>query len=216
MIESRRFHIWGAGGHGKVVADAIRCAGGEVVGYIDSNADKVGEVVDGCGGEVVLSQDDFEAMLERGERPADWEAAIVAIGHNETRLAFTERLEPEETPTVIHPSATIAQSATIERGSFVSAKATINPGARVGTGVIVNTGAIVEHDSVVGDGVHIAPHVAVCGVNRVGALTLMGAGSSTIPCVEIGRECTIGAGAAVVEDIPDGATAVGVPARVVD
>jgi acetyltransferase EpsM len=47
----------------------------------------------------------------------------------------------------------------------------------------------------------------------MGEGSMMGVGSSVIPCVKIGSWATIGAGAAVVRDIPDGVTAVGVPAK---
>jgi len=36
-----------------------------------------------------------------------------------------------------------------------------------------------------------------------------------IPNLKIGKWCTIGAGAVVISDIPDGATVVGNPARIV-
>ena len=67
----------------------------------------------------------------------------------------------------------------------------------------------------VGDYCHIVPHATLCGQVHVGEGTIMGVGSYAIPCVHIGCWSTIGAGAAVVKDIPDGVTAVGVPARVV-
>jgi acetyltransferase EpsM len=206
------FHVWGAGVHGKVVADVIRSAGGEVVGYIDTDREKLGEVVDGQGAEVVLLQAELMAMLEEGERPDGWEAVVVAIGDNEVRWELNSRLEAGERPTVVHPSATIAASAELGAGTVVCANATVNPGARVGDGVIVNTGAIVEHDARVGDGAHVAPNATLCGVTRVGARTLIGAGSTVIETCEVGDDCSVGAGAVVVRDVGDGATVVGSPA----
>ncbi|MDQ2879214.1 MAG: hypothetical protein M3R41_09090 [Pseudomonadota bacterium] len=49
----------------------------------------------------------------------------------------------------------------------------------------------------------------------VGARTLVGVGAAIAPGVSVGRDCRIGAGAAVIRDIPDTATAVGVPALVI-
>ena len=37
-----------------------------------------------------------------------------------------------------------------------------------------------------------------------------------IPNITIGKWCTIGAGAVVINDIPDGATVVGNPARIIN
>jgi acetyltransferase EpsM len=49
----------------------------------------------------------------------------------------------------------------------------------------------------------------------VGELSHIGIGVSVIQGIRIGRGVIIGAGAVVIEDIPDHVTAVGVPARVI-
>ncbi len=213
MNDERSFHVWGAGGHGTVVADVVRTAGGEVVGYIDNDPDKLGDVVDGHGSEVVVLQDDLIGMLERGERPDGWDAVVVAIGDNRVRHELFERLSPAETPTLVHPSAAIADSAGLGRGTVVCANAAVNPGARIGDAVIVNTGAIVEHDARVGDGAHVAPNATLCGVTRVGPRTLIGAGSTVLETHRVGRDCRVGAGAVVDDDLPAETTAVGIPVR---
>jgi acetyltransferase-like isoleucine patch superfamily enzyme len=48
----------------------------------------------------------------------------------------------------------------------------------------------------------------------VGDDTLVGLGARILPNLQIGRRCTIGAGAVVTKNLPDGATAVGIPARI--
>ena len=58
-------------------------------------------------------------------------------------------------------------------------------------------------------GAHLAGNV------HVGELTHIGIGASVVQGVKIGRNVIIGAGAAVVADIPDNVTAVGVPTRVI-
>jgi hypothetical protein len=37
-----RLLIWGAGGHGKVVADLVRALGHELAGYVDADAGRLG------------------------------------------------------------------------------------------------------------------------------------------------------------------------------
>lgn len=49
----------------------------------------------------------------------------------------------------------------------------------------------------------------------VGARTWIGIGAVVSNNLEIGSDCMIGAGAAVVRDLPGKCTAVGVPARVI-
>ena len=61
---------------------------------------------------------------------------------------------------------------------------------------------------------HICPGARLAGEVQVGARTWIGIGACVIQQVRIGSDVTVGAGAAVVRDLPDGVTAVGVPARV--
>jgi acetyltransferase-like isoleucine patch superfamily enzyme len=49
----------------------------------------------------------------------------------------------------------------------------------------------------------------------VGEGTLVGVGSSVIPCVHIGKWCIIGAGSVVVKDIPDDYLAYGNPCKLI-
>ena len=70
-----------------------------------------------------------------------------------------------------------------------------------------------------GRGVKIE-HLVTIGAERSESPTLgddvfIGAGAKIVGAVRIGSHVKIGANAVVVEDIPDGATAVGVPARVI-
>jgi acetyltransferase-like isoleucine patch superfamily enzyme len=46
-------------------------------------------------------------------------------------------------------------------------------------------------------------------------LAFLGIGAKVIPGVKIGAGTTVGAGAVVIEDLPENVTAVGVPARVI-
>jgi acetyltransferase-like isoleucine patch superfamily enzyme len=64
-------------------------------------------------------------------------------------------------------------------------------------------------------GVHVSPGVNVAGAVLVGALTWLGIGASIKQCVSIGRQVVVGAGSVVVNDISDGLTVVGVPAKAV-
>jgi len=43
----------------------------------------------------------------------------------------------------------------------------------------------------------------------------IGIGASVIQGITIGKWCTIGAGAVIIKDIPDGATVVGNPGRII-
>jgi serine O-acetyltransferase len=49
----------------------------------------------------------------------------------------------------------------------------------------------------------------------IGAYTRVGTGSKVLGAVNVGERAVIGAGAVVIHDVPEAATVVGVPARVV-
>ena len=70
------------------------------------------------------------------------------------------------------------------------------------------------HDAYLEDFVHIAPNVALAGHVYVGEGTFVGMGASVLPGVQIGKWCVIGAGAVVLQNVPDGATVAGNPAKV--
>ena len=94
------------------------------------------------------------------------------------------------------------------------AGAVINAEARIDDFSIINTHASVDHDCWVGEGAHVCPGSTLAGNVRIGSLAFIGAGATVIPGTTIGQHATIGAGASVLKDVPDGASAWGVPARI--
>ena len=80
--------------------------------------------------------------------------------------------------------------------------------------VNLNTVCSIDHDDQLGGGVHVCPGARLAGEVQVGARSWIGIGACVIQQVRIGSDVTVGAGAVVVRDLPDGVTAVGVPARV--
>lgn len=68
---------------------------------------------------------------------------------------------------------------------------------------------------IVGARTHIATGVILCGGVKVGELSHVGASAVVRPGIRISARAVVGAGAVVVKDVPDGATVVGDPTRVV-
>ena len=97
----------------------------------------------------------------------------------------------------------------------------IGRGAQFGPGfVLVHSQGVVINAAVrAGAGV-VVEHQVTLGAERgqspqLGDDVFLGAGARVLGGVRVGSHVRIGANAVVVSDIPDGATAVGVPARVV-
>ena len=200
--------ILGASGHGKVVADAALSTGlwHEVVFYDDAWPAKTKN----GSSDIVGNTQSLFALHHKPE-------VIVAIGNNKIRLAKQRELLSAGfiLATVVHLSAVVSRSAIIKAGTVVMAGAVINADAVVGAACIVNSNAVVEHDCILADGVHISPGAGLAGGVLVGESSWVGIGASVIQLKRIGKNVMVGAGAAVVNDLPDGVTAVGVPAKII-
>lgn len=202
-----RLLIVGAGGHGKVVAEAaLASKNWNEIAFLDGRSPELRRVLDWS----VIGKD-TEAERFR----ADYPECVVAIGDNRLRVARLAALENAgfRLPVIVHPACWVSPSARIGAGTVLVAGAIVNAAATLGRGCIVNTGATVDHDCVLGDGVHVAPGAHVGGDATIGARTWVGMGAAVRHGVKIGTDVMVGAGAAVVEDLPDGVTVVGVPAR---
>lgn len=191
--------IIGAGGHGRVVADAARLNGYEKILFLD-DAEK-------CAVELSGKTCDYVKYIENCD-------FFVAIGNSAIREKITNMLinGGANVVSIIHPSAIIGSNVTVEIGTFVAPGAVINTGSTVGKGVIINTCASVDHDCVIEDFCHISVGARVAGTVHIGHGTFLCAGATVINNHFICSGCVIGAGAVVINDITESGTYVGVPA----
>jgi sugar O-acyltransferase (sialic acid O-acetyltransferase NeuD family) len=202
--------VYGAGGHGKVVADIlISNKEKRFAGFVDDRAQLTGTDVIGYP---VLGNGDW-LHRQKIKHPV---AVVLGVGNNRSRCQLARRCAGWDIQilTAIHRTAVVASSAELGRGTVVMAAAVINSEARLGEGVIVNTGAVVEHDVEIGDFAHISPNACLGGASRLGAASHLGLGAVVLPDVSVGSESIIGAGAVVLKDLPSKIVAVGVPARI--
>ncbi len=211
--------IWGAGGHGKVVADLVRSTGHSVAGYADLDQGKHGVAVEPGGATVVISQADLVQLIEQGGTlPCRATAIALGLGDNDARLRIAQRIAQRAgralMRALVHPAATVSESAQLGPGTVVFAGAVVNAAATIGTAVVINSAAVVEHDCSIGDGAHIAPGAVLTGGVSVGQGTLVGARAVVLPGIAIGANAVVGAGAVVAADVPAGVVVAGMPARV--
>lgn len=96
--------------------------------------------------------------------------------------------------------------------------------AQIGKGLLIgHFGATILHSDVrMGENCSIGTGVIIgalgqgkTGVPAIGNNVFMGTGSKVLGPITIGNNVSIGANAVVVSDVPDGATVVGVPAKIV-
>lgn len=190
-------YIYGASGHGQVVADIARECGYEDIYFIDDGDNEYPSI------ETVNI--DNKAHIALG------------IGNNNIRANIFNKLKQSryKIVTLVHPSAVLSPSAVIGVGTVVMPNVVINAQANVGHGTIINSSAVVEHECHIGDFAHISPNVALAGNVKVGTLSHIGIGSNIIQGIMIGEKTIVGAGSVVVNDIGSFTMAYGNPCRVI-
>jgi len=202
--------IIGAGGHGKVVADALAAMGRDIRGFLDADAARWGNTVNGIQ---VLGDD---GMLD----PRDSEEVELANGVGsarsmEMRKAVFERSRAMgfRFVTVVHPSAVVSPSAQIREGAQIMAGAVVQPDAVIGEDTVLNNGAIVDHGCLIGAHCHVAPGCALSGNVTIGDASHIGVGATVKQGVRLGSGTLVGAGAVVILDHEGGTALTGVPAK---
>jgi UDP-N-acetylbacillosamine N-acetyltransferase len=191
----KSIYIYGASGHGLVVADVARACGYKDIIFIDDGDNEYPS---------------FEDIKRRNCIPMAF-----GIGSNTIRTKLFEKVKSSgfEIVNLIHPSAIVSPSATIGIGTVVMPNVIVNAKAIIEDGVILNSGCIIEHECVIEEFAHISPNVALAGNVTIGKFTHIGIGSNVIQGIKIGSNSIIGAGSVVVKNISDFTKAYGVPCK---
>ena len=193
----KKIAIYGASGHGKVVAEIARLNGYSTIIYIDDGQNEF------------IS---FEYFLEQ-----DLGIPIAfGIGDNKIRAKLYQKCKDNhlEIVTLVHPNAIVSSSIEVAEGTVIMARVVVNSDANIGKCCIINTSCVIEHDNIIGDFVHISPQVACAGDIKIGDYAHIGIGSCIIQGITIGSESVVGAGSVVVANIADQKLAYGNPCRI--
>ena len=101
----------------------------------------------------------------------------------------------------------------------------IHPGAQIGRGLFIDhgMGVVIGETTQIGDNCTLYQGVTLGGTGKdtgkrhptLGDNVLIGAGAKVLGPFTVGDNARVAAGAVVLDAVPEGATAVGVPARVV-
>ncbi|TDT45658.1 serine O-acetyltransferase [Fonticella tunisiensis] len=101
----------------------------------------------------------------------------------------------------------------------------IHPGAKIGKGLFIDhgMGVVIGETAEIGDNVTIYHGVTLGGVGNekgkrhptIGDNVMIGAGAKILGPIKVGNGARIGANSVVLKDVPDRATVVGIPAKVV-
>jgi len=146
------------------------------------------------------------------------EQLLVCVGPSVQRRNIVRRYEkfgvhPSRYATYAARSARIGRSSDIGPGSIVLDGVVVTADARLGAHVVAMPNCTITHDDRVDDFTTLAAGVALGGSVHVREAAYIGMNAAVRQRVTVGAESTVGMGAVVLCDVPEGQTWAGVPAR---
>ncbi|MBS3982156.1 MAG: NeuD/PglB/VioB family sugar acetyltransferase [Rhodobacteraceae bacterium] len=145
-------------------------------------------------------------------------SVAIGLGSPDARRSVVDVLKQSGVrsfPPIVHPRAWLGTNVAMADGVVICAGALLTTDIVLGEHCHINIGATIGHDTVLGSFSTVSPGAHLSGRVTLGEGAEIGTGACVNPGITIGSGAVIGAAAAVVRDIPDGCTAVGVPARVI-
>ena len=140
---------------------------------------------------------------------------IVAVADSKDRAEVVSKL-PKETKyfTFIHPSVHIMDdNIEIGHGSFIGANSILTTNIKLGNHTLLNRGNHIGHDSVAGNFFSMMPCAVIGGNVTLGDNVYLGSCSNVREKINVNSNVVIGMNAAVVKDIEESGTYIGVPAK---
>jgi len=180
----------------------------ELLGFIDENTANHGKVLNGVP---VLGDFDFFYDQDKDEPIF----AVCAVGNPRSKMNLVGKASEWgfRFANLIHPSVKMSRYVEMGVGNIICAGNVISTNIALGNHVAINPGCGIGHDVVIKDFTTILWSVNLSGNVFVQTGCELGTKTVVIQGINIGEWSTIGAGAAVVRDIPPRCTAVGVPAK---
>lgn len=198
-----------ASGLAREVLAMVRSSGQyDVVGLLDDDREMAGVTVDGAP---VLGTIDDAAKYTHA-------FILVCLGSGKAREMVVERLHvmglhEARYATAIDPSVHYPEGCRIGRGSILLRNVTLTASVTLGSHVVAMPSVTFTHDDDVADFATFAAGVSLGGGVRIGRAAYLGMNSSVRERTSVGAYATVGMGAAVLSNVPDGETWVGVPAH---
>jgi len=201
-------YIIGSGGNSKVVIDICELNGYNIIGLFDDKYNKDNQL--GYHKYPIVGR--INDIIEHQNINI-----INSIGDCDLRQKIYKKLKDLNLNWIncIHQQAYISPTAKIGYGNVICYGSFINSDSKIGNFNLINTYAVIEHDCMIGNFNHFAPKATLCGGIMVGDVNLLGAGTTIIPHKIIGNKNIIGAMSAIIDNIKDNSTVVGVPGKII-
>ncbi|TWD50467.1 sugar O-acyltransferase (sialic acid O-acetyltransferase NeuD family) [Arthrobacter sp. AG367] len=202
----------GASGLAREVLAMVRGSGQyDVVGLLDDDREMAGVTVDGAPvlGNIDDAVNYMHAFLLVCIASSREREAVVShlgtLGIGESRYA-----------SAVDPSVQYPEGCRVGRGSILLRNVTLTAAVSLGSHVVAMPSVTFSYDDDVSDFATFAAGVSLGGGARIGKGAYLGLNSSVRERTSVGDYATIGMGAAVLSNVPDGETWVGVPAHQID
>jgi len=205
----KRLVIVGAGGFGREMFAAAREAVGfgedfVIGGFLDANPG----ALDGFSGypPILGSPADYE--------PGPDDVFITALGSIPARRRCAEAIEAKggRFVSIVHRTAVVGPNVLVGEGSFLAPNVSLTADVTVGRHACVFHNTSVGHDSRICDYAHVYAQCAIGGGVTVGEGASVFPGSVVVPRRRLGANSVVGAGSVVFVDVPEGVRVHGNPA----
>jgi len=181
----------------------------EILGFLDDDRNKIGKKFVGFP---VLGN--IDSIRDYGKSVH----IAVGIAFPSIKSKIIKNLKKQgfhNYPNFISKNAWISELVKIGEGCIIYPGTSVNYNSILKDFVVINMNCALGHDCTLEDYVSLAPGVSLGGNIDIGPLTEIGIGVQSLQGIVIGKWSTVGAGAVVIKDVPDGATVVGNPGRVI-
>jgi len=145
-------------------------------------------------------------------------AVAVAIANPIVKQKIVDKISQNsfiQFPPFIHSSVWLGNEVTVGCGCIIYPGVSINYEAIIKPFSTINMNVAIGHNCELGKFTTLSPGVNLGGFTRIRDASFVGIGASTLQGITIGTGVTIGGMTMVVKDVPDGATVVGNPGRII-
>lgn len=201
--------VYGAGEFGTLISNIVyHLSDLKIVAYGDDSLNKANKSI----GKIPIYDMD---NLVQFAKEKNIKTAICSIGDNYARSEKYNYLDKLgfEMISLVHPKSLIDTNVDFGKNVIIEMGTAIHTCTKIGNNVFLGGDALIGHHNTIGNHVLVGGNVSFGGSVIVEDFVSIGVGASIKPGVKIGKGAIIGVGAAVINNVDQNTTVVGVPAK---